>query len=35
VVARNVERSILAPAIDDDHLVISALLTDRVEQRRE
>jgi len=35
VIARNLERSVLASAIDDDHLVIHCLLTDRVEQRRE
>src|SRR5215468_4645624 len=35
VIARNLERSVLASAIDDDYLVIHCLLTDRVEQRRE
>src|SRR5262245_39536317 len=34
VMAGNIERSVLASAIDLDHLVIRVLLTDRVEQRR-
>src|SRR6516164_6424763 len=34
VIAGNIERSVLASAIDHDHLVIRVLLTDRVEQRR-
>jgi hypothetical protein len=33
-IARNVERSVPAPAIDNDHLVIRSLLMDSVEQSR-
>jgi hypothetical protein len=35
VVARNINGSVLASTIHDDHLVILCLLPDRVEQRRE
>jgi len=32
MIARDVERSILASTVDDNHLVICALQTDRAEQ---